>query len=206
VRVYGKDITEEHTVLSFEELSDVPESKSNNVSFMKVEDLDPNCRNLLLTSDTYVCYSVTQKRNLLRAICTITGEKTILRGHEGPILDMHLSPIDHTIFCSVDNHSSTSAHIIVWKKNPDIFSFTKISQCYIPASIVQAHPGDVNTWCVAEGGTLGIMYSNASDNQERSNYNQLPIVFTYLNGLITGTIGGDTVYHRCISPAHTNST
>ena len=48
---------------------------------MKVEDIVPNCKNLLTVNDSYICYSVTSKKNLLRLINTVNGEKIILRGN-----------------------------------------------------------------------------------------------------------------------------
>eukprot|EP00981_Chlorochromonas_danica_P008984 scaffold2390_cov167-Ochromonas_danica.AAC.8 len=158
---------------------------------MKVEELDVNCRNLLLTSDSYVCYSVTQKKNLLRAIDTITGEKSILRGHEGGILDLALSPQDHTIFCSVDNNNVNAAagnspHVFVWKKRKDSFSFDNIGQLSLKASIIQAHPLLPSLWAMAEKDEIAVFSSNQSMDKNITSYTQLGASYKVDHGTVTG--------------------
>lgn len=187
IKVFGQDITDEHSVFAFADLADVPESKSNNVSFMKVEDLDVNCRNLLLTSDSYVCYSVTQKKNLLRVIDTITGEKTILRGHEGAILDLHLSPVDHNSFCSVDNTSSGAGpHSIIWKKAAEGFAFNPVASFALRASCVVAHPLLPYIWCAAEKSELAVFSSNKGSSNQTASMDQVGLHYKFDTGVITG--------------------
>ena len=60
---------------------ETPESKCNTVSFMKIDDIAKNCRNLLAVSDCYICYAVSGNRSL-RVIQKETGEKSILRGYK----------------------------------------------------------------------------------------------------------------------------
>eukprot|EP01032_Pedospumella_encystans_P018582 gene18582-21147_t len=112
-RLYGDDITDEKATFVYDPSKELPASKSNNVSFMKVEDLPLECRNILAVSETHICYSVTQKKNLLRIIDTQVGEKVILRGHENAVLDLRFAIAESGLLCSVDNGEvSGKAHTI----------------------------------------------------------------------------------------------
>ena len=127
-KLYGDDIIDAMSVFSYStDHNDTPPVQSNNVSFMKVEQLPFNCRSILAAGESHICYSVTQKKNLLRLIDTVTGEKALLRGHESAVLDLRFSPADNRCLCSVDAESIESAavpyaspdskpHTIVWEK------------------------------------------------------------------------------------------
>lgn len=93
-KLYGDDIIDATSSFSYSITSDAPPVKSNNVSFMKPEQLPLDCRSILAVGKSHICYSVTQKKNLLRLIDTSTGEKVILRGHESAVLDLRFSPAD----------------------------------------------------------------------------------------------------------------
>jgi len=125
---------------------------------MKIEEIDPHCRNILAVSDKYICYSVTSKRNLLRVIDTITGEKTLLRGHESSIVDVKISPMDSNIFCSIDKGTNTTApHTIVWKKTSDkALDFLMSYKLSIEATIVQPHPLSSHVWTISNNHMIGI--------------------------------------------------
>lgn len=120
---------------------------------MKIEDLDKNCRNILSVSDYYICYSVTQKRNLLRLIDTITGAKVILRGHESSICDLKISPNDYGTFCSVDNGDGNQAsHVIVWKRGnaEKSLDFASEVELKVNATMVVPHPTQSNIWAISD--------------------------------------------------------
>lgn len=125
------------------EIDDIPPLKSNNVSFMKVEDLPFYCRNILAISESYICYSVTQRKNLLRIINTVIGEKVILRGHDSAVLDLKFSPVDSNALCSVDDGDDvTKSHTMVWEKQEQ--GDWKITyELPLQANIVRAHPCQV---------------------------------------------------------------
>ncbi|RYG67083.1 hypothetical protein EON64_08270, partial [archaeon] len=195
---YGRDIFESHTVFSFEDLSkELLEAKSNNVSFMKVEELDINCRNLVLTSDSFVCYSVTQKKNLLRAIDTLTGEKTILRGHEGSILDMKLSS-NSAVFATIDHHNTATPHFFVWQKNVDNFGFSAVYQSGLKGYMVKAHPGDEKVWVVADKQQVGVV--NTRSDGSVTSYDKLSLHYSFDVGTITGNGG---YFIGCVFIIHT---
>jgi len=131
-KLYGDDIIDATSSFSYSITSDAPPVKSNNVSFMKPEQLPLDCRSILAVGKSHICYSVTQKKNLLRLIDTCSGEKVILRGHESAVLDLRFSPADSRCLCSVDagsndgaaagyassssSHVDSKPHTIVWEK------------------------------------------------------------------------------------------
>jgi hypothetical protein len=133
-KLYGDDIIDATSSFSYSITSDAPPVKSNNVSFMKPEQLPLDCRSILAVGKSHICYSVTQKKNLLRLIDTSSGEKVILRGHESAVLDLRFSPADSNsrCLCSVDagsndgpaagyassssSHVDSKPHTIVWEK------------------------------------------------------------------------------------------
>ncbi len=187
--LFGKDILEERSIFPFEQLSEVPPSKSNNVSFMKIEELNKNCRNILAVSESYICYSVTQKRNVLRVIDTITGEKAILRSHDSAILDLKISPVDSATFCSVDNGSSATSHVVVWKAvNEKKVEFSPYATLPIPATIVVAHPSQSSIWAISDKRNLAVFSATRIQEDKPSSYDQLPSHATVDNESITGEL------------------
>jgi len=161
----------------FDSSKDLPESKSNNVSFMKVEDIPMDCRNVLAVSETHICYSVTQKKNLLRIIDTQLGEKVILRGHEHSVHDLRFAASDSAMLCSVDSGEGASkAHTIVWKKQEQ--GDWKIhAELGLRASMVRPHPVQADLWLVAGGRSLGIFSARASPTvaAAAASYEALPL-------------------------------
>jgi len=156
---------------------ELPASKSNNVSFMKVEDLPLECRNILAVSETHICYSVTQKKNLLRIIDTQVGEKVILRGHENAVLDLRFAIAESGLLCSVDNGDvSGKAHTIVWKKNEQQGDWKVHAELPLSAILVRPHPVRADLWLVAGPTALGIFSatSNASLSSAAQSYQALP--------------------------------
>ena len=148
------------------------ESKSNNVSFMKVEDLNNDCRNILAVSSDYICYSVTQRKNLLRIIDKKAGDKVILRGHEHSVLDLRFATQDPTVLCSVDGGSATAtpaagesgsdvagrSHTIVWRRSEG--DWKMITDLPLYATLVRPHPNNANLWAIAHKGKMGIFSSS----------------------------------------------
>lgn len=176
-RLFGDDILEMHTVLDCSVKSELPQSKSNNVSFMKVEDLAKDCRNILAVSESNICYSVTQKKNLLRIIDTERGDKVILRGHEHFVVDLCFAVADSTLLCSVDNGDDGSAgkpHIIVWKKGEQ-GDWKVFAELPLRATIVRPHPQQGHLWLIARGGSLGVFSSQRSSAQPAGSYEGLPL-------------------------------
>lgn len=157
---FGKDILLDRSEFHYREFQEFPSTRCNDVSFMKNEELDANCRNILAVADTYICYSVTLKRNLLRLIDAATGEKAILRGHEGAIADLKVSPIDQGIFCSVDNADSNGNHTFVWKRESKHIDFKLAVSLHLKATLVVPHPTQSHVWCVSDGRHLAIFSIN----------------------------------------------
>lgn len=143
---------------------------------MKVEDLPSDCRNILAVSETHICYSVTQKKNLLRIIDTQVGEKVILRGHEHAVLDLRFAVTDSCLLCSVDNgENSGKAHTIVWKKNEQQGDWKVHAELPLRAVLVRPHPVRADLWLVAGPNTLGIFSAaaNASLSAAAQTYQSL---------------------------------
>lgn len=167
-------------------MTDIPESKSNNVSFMKVEDLSRDCRNILAVSDSYICYSVTQKKNLLRVIDTQLGEKVILRGHEYFVCDLSFSVANAKLMCSVDNGAGNDSanevagkpHTIVWSKSEQEGDWKVFAELPLRAALVRPHPQQAHTWLIARGSRLGVFSSQRSAGAAAApvmSYEALPI-------------------------------
>jgi hypothetical protein len=127
---------------------------------MKNEELDFHCRNILAVADTYICYSVTLKRNLLRLIDATTGEKAILRGHEAPIADLKVALADQSYFCSVDNGETNGNHTFIWKRGSKNIDFTQLACLPLKATMVVPHPTQANLWCICDGKKLAIFAVN----------------------------------------------
>jgi hypothetical protein len=138
-----------------------------DVSFVKSEDkLDYYCRNILAVSNNIICYSVTQKRNLMRLIDTQSGEKGILRGHEAGITDLSISPKDENLLCSVDYSDGSSSdpkngsHFFVWQKaygSEKNIDFNMLAKSSISGYILAAHPLQSNIWAVSNGEKLAVV-------------------------------------------------
>ena len=175
-RLFGEPITAETTKYICTTTVDLPESKSNNVSFMKVELLPRDCRNLLAVSSAFICYSVTQRRNLLRIIDTQTGDKVILRGHESAVLDLSFATHDTGLLCSVagGEEASSKPHTIVWHRHAqgDWKIFAELPIC---ATLVRAHPVDAHQWLIAAGRRVGVFSSQRSAAHPVNSYASLPL-------------------------------
>jgi hypothetical protein len=180
---------DERSIFPFDPSSEIPPSKSNNVSFMKIEDLNKNCRNILAVSESYICYSVTQKRNVLRVIDTITGEKAILRSHESAILDVKISPVDSSTFCSVDSGAGATPRVVVWKAvNEKKVEFNPAVTLSVPATVVVAHPLQSNIWAISDKRNLAVFSASRAAEDKPSSYEQFPCSASVENESITGGI------------------
>ena len=175
---YGKDIFEDRVEFHYKDFSEsLPSVRCNDVSFMKIEELDENCRNILAVANTYICYSVTSKRNLLRLIDSLTGEKGILRAHEANIADIQVSPVDHSYFGSVDSVESTSfSHTFIWKRGAKNIDFTQAASLPMKANLIRAHPEQATVWAVCDGKQFSVFNidkipSNPSYSSFSMNYN-----------------------------------
>jgi hypothetical protein len=148
--------------------------QSNNVSFMKIDDLDADCRNLLVFGESYICYSVTQKRTSIRAIDSVSGEKVLLKAHESCILDIKVSITEPDSFCSCDNgDASNKPHIVIWKRSPQKpLEITQLIHYSIPAKIIQPHPMR-NVWAISNGRAIGLLSMNSSYDLQATTYQQL---------------------------------
>ena len=175
---------------------------------MKVEDLPVDCRNILAASPSYICYSVTQRKNLLRVIDTQQGEKVILRGHEHSVLDLRFATSDPSCLCSVDcgggaaenyNDATGKPHTIVWKRqNGD---WEKVTELPLRATMVRPHPTQSNIWAIANKGKVGIFSSSRHGSastapQVIGAFESLPMNISLQNGeTVTGISLGDVVLY-----------
>jgi hypothetical protein len=179
--------------LSFSDLGDLAVSKSNNVSFLKVDDLDPDLRNILVVGDSFICYSVTVKRTSIRAIDTVSGEKALLKGHESSILDLKLSVSDSQSFCSVDfGTDSSKSHVFVWKRTGSkLLDFKPVLQSKLPAKMVQSFPKG-NAWGISDGRNIAIL---TADNSNATQYSQLSYHISADGGSISAFLFSPTGEH-----------
>ena len=149
--------------------ADVPECKTNNVSFMKHEPLLSDVRGIVAMSSEYLCYSVTQKRNPLRVIDAHSGEKALLRGHNGAVLDMCFSPLDPALLCTVQGCSANSAaaeeeRVFVWQRLAEEADWKAVKQLTVPAKLVRAHPSQPHLWAIADD-CHAALFSSAQEGQ-----------------------------------------
>mmetsp|Transcript_29623 Transcript_29623/g.65673 ORF Transcript_29623/g.65673 Transcript_29623/m.65673 type:complete len:297 (-) Transcript_29623:17-907(-) len=176
--LYGQDIYESASSFNFNLSVDMPSSKSNNVSFMKAEPLPLGLRNVLAVSDTHICYSVTSKKNLLRVIDTLSGEKVILRGHESAVLDLQFSPADGSVLCSVDDAGGAGfdgkPHCIVWRKQGGCDWQTHAS-LLLPATQVVPHPQSPLVWALCDGVRVGVVDCAQGSQLTAGSYEALPL-------------------------------
>jgi hypothetical protein len=137
----------------------------------------------LAVSDSYICYSVTQKKNLLRIIDTQLGEKVILRGHEHFVVDLAFSIADPSLLCSVDNGGGAAEnwndvtgkpHTIVWSKR-EHGDWRVFAELPLRATMVKAHPLQAHTWLIAQEGRLGVFSSQRTAAQPVASYEALPL-------------------------------
>lgn len=176
----GKAILIHIETFSTASFESVPECNSNTVTFFKVEDIAANCRNLLALNEELLCYSVTGKKNLLRAIHTDSGQKAVLRGHENFILDMTFSSLNNEFICSVDSGPS-NPRTIVWKKeveagNSEEFVFKLVFEVPYGATKVTAHPLLTNYWAVGDGQVVAV-FSHADQTLKtlKAGYRSFPL-------------------------------
>lgn len=186
VKLYGEDIEQDMMICTDIDSNELPESKSNTVSFMKVEDLSSDCKSLLAVSESCICYSVTQKKNLLRLMDTISGDKEILRGHDGAITDLKFS-VDGSVLCSTDNGSAAGKpHTIVWKKNDNGISFQIATQTMLKGAMLAAHPTQSTVWAISDRTSVGVFSSTRVNLNIPARYAELSMSVTFDNETVTG--------------------
>lgn len=155
------------------------------MSFLKIDDLDADLRNILVVGESFICYSVTAKRTSIRAIDTVSGEKALLKGHDSSILDLKISTTDNDVFCSVDNGSDRSKpHTIIWRRATDKpFNFKTELKSVLPAKIIQPFPVS-NAWGISDEHHIGII---STTDQAVTAYTQLPFHLAFEDEITTGT-------------------
>lgn len=154
---------------------------------MKVEDLSEDCRSLLAVSESCICYSVTQKKNLLRLIDTITGEKEILRGHDSGVTDIKFSPADSSLLCTTDNGDiAGKAHTIVWKKSETGINFQAAAQIQLRGVLLAAHPQQSSVWALSDGKNVGVFNASRVNMAMPSQYAELPMSLVFERETVIG--------------------
>ena len=106
-------------------------------------------------SRSYICYCV--KAGLIRAIHSSTGDKTLLRGHETPVVDLRFSSTNDSVLCTVDAGSGRVPHVFVWRLVvKESLEFEKVCTLQLPASLVIGHPLSEEIWNVSHGNEMCI--------------------------------------------------
>jgi hypothetical protein len=185
-KTYGLPITSNKYSISFTGNEETPEPMCNTVCFLKSEDLNPKCRNLLAVSNSYICYIV--KKSKLRVIHTESSKMALLQGHEFPILDLKFSKADCRVLCSIDDTddvaASLTARIIMWRLDYSEEVTSKIlAQFSFGAAVVQPHPLIAEVWAVAKGSNVGIISGSLESGEMLKSYGELS-----LNATVAGTV------------------
>ena len=189
-KMYGVPITEDNCSICFLGDEEMPEPMCNTVCYFKSEEQNPNCRNLLAVSKSYICYTV--KKSKLRVIHSESGKMVLLLGHELPVVDLKFSKADSSVVCSVDNAISgesatnpTAAHVFLWRlsHSGDIVTSIILAQFGFGATIVEPHPHNADVFAVAKGGHVGIITTSLSSGGSLQFYEELP-----LHALVFGDI------------------
>jgi hypothetical protein len=148
-----------------------------------------HCRKILAVADTYIAYSVTQKRNLLRLIDSTTGEKCILRGHEGSIADLTVSNVDQGFFASVDNMENSSlSHTFIWKRGTKNIDFSKLVELPLRGVMILSHPIQENIWCVCNGKQFVLFSINLLPTNDNITYSSFSMNYDAGNSQITSML------------------
>ena len=128
--------------------------KCDTVCFIK-QDMSQLDRNIVCLSRSYICYCV--KAGLIRAIHSSTGDKTLLRGHETPVVDLSFSSTNDSVLCTVDAGSGSVPHVFVWRLVvKESLEFEKVCTLQLPASLVIGHPLSEEIWNVSHGNEMCI--------------------------------------------------
>ena len=187
-KTYGHPITANNYSISFTGSEETPEPMCNTVCFLKSEDLNPKCRNLLAVSNSYICYIV--KKSKLRVIHTESSKMALLQGHEYPILDLKFSKADCRVLCSIDDSptddvtANLTARIIIWRLDYSEEVTSKIlAQYAFGAAVVQPHPLIADVWAVAKGNNVGIISGSMESCEMLKSYGDLS-----LNATVAGSV------------------
>lgn len=161
-KIYGLPITSGNHSVTFGCEEETPEPMCNTVSFMKQETLNPQCRNVVAVSESYVCYTV--KKTKLRVIHTESSKLALFQGHDFPIVDLKFSQVDRSFFCSVDDSlgseiiiPATPRAIIRQLKFDTELDSIVLAQFPVAASMVQPHPKIAHVFAIAKGNRVGVI-------------------------------------------------
>ena len=150
-RLFGTRITSASNIYASENPLAL---KCDTVCFMKT---DPSqfSRNTVCVSPSYICYCV--KAGLIRAIHSATGEKTLIRGHDGHVMDLKFSLANSSMLCTTDSGNGDVDHLYVWKLSMEkTLGFEKVFSMKLPATHVLGHPLNEKVWSASLGSELCI--------------------------------------------------
>jgi hypothetical protein len=135
----------------------------NSVSTIKAESRSAETRNTIAVNDIYISYVV--KGNLIRVIQSVSGDKTLLKGHKGHITDIQFANSGGDTLCSVDMNGGED-NIIVWKLLlvENTLSFDVVIKLSVPACMVRPHPTQRGVWAVSDGIEFAIFSEKHSSN------------------------------------------
>ena len=191
IKLYGLKLTKQHTQLT-RDTDEAPNTTTHTITMVKAESDAIQCRNLMAVNNSLVAYSLAKP--LIRVMNPVTGSKTLLRGHEGRILDLRFSTNSaggtaaaHTssqTLCSVDDGDATNGghHTFIWtlENITGELGFLVLNKFFLNASIVESHPLQANTWVIATNSpvpSVGLI-SGALDGSKIHKYSELPLFKT----------------------------
>ena len=161
-KIYGLPITSGNYSVTFSGKEETPEPMCNTVSFMKTEALNPQCRNVVAVSESYICYTV--KKTKLRAIHTESSKLALFQGHDFPLVDLKFSQVDRSFLCSVDDSTGAehlfpvAPRVIIRQLKFDLeLTSTVLAQFSISATMVHPHPKIAHVFAIAKGNRVGVV-------------------------------------------------
>lgn len=158
---------------------------------VKAESDAIQCRNLMAVNNNNSLVAYSLAKPLIRVMNPETGMKTLLRGHEGRILDVRFSSTAsvspttaNQTLCSVDDGDSSNGghHTFIWsiENVSGEIGFSILNKFFLNASIVESHPIQANTWIIATNNpvpSVGII-SGTLDGARAQKYSELPLFKT----------------------------
>ena len=188
IKLYGLKLTKQHLQLT-KDTDETPNTTTHTITMVKAESDAVQCRNLMAVNNTLVAYSLAKP--LIRVMNPVSGAKTLLRGHEGKILDLRFSTnststgsTSSQTLCSVDDGdvANRGHHTFIWtlENITGELGFLLQNKFFLNASILESHPLQANTWVIATNSpvpSVGLI-SGALDGSKIQNYSELPLYKT----------------------------
>lgn len=121
----------------------MPQVKLNNVSQSKIDMIASGISNLTASITGYFCYSTTSKKNIIRIIDTITGNKALFKFHESAIRDIKIQSIQDSIYIATCDDVSGC---VIWKIEKDLSTKIVISLKESNIKTISCDSQNITNW------------------------------------------------------------